>query len=191
MIEIRPARLQEAADVARLIMVAMTDECCLHFCGAGSTLEDFHRMMTLLVERDDSQYSYRNTLVALDADRVVGIAVSYDGALLHPLREQFYRHARQFLHRDPAGMADETQAGELYLDSLAVDVLYRGRGIATALLDATEKRACQLGIPLVGLLVDDGNPRAQRLYGSVGFEQAGTNEWGGHPMKHLVRKVRI
>ena len=40
----------------------------------------------MLVEREDSQYSYRKTLVAMDADRVVGISVSYDGGLLHELR---------------------------------------------------------------------------------------------------------
>ena len=66
MIEIKDARKEQAADIARLIMMAMTDDCCLHFCGVGHGLDDFLRMMILLVERDDSQYSYRNTLVATD-----------------------------------------------------------------------------------------------------------------------------
>ena len=107
MIEIREATKNQAAEIASLIMTAMTDDCCLYFCGEGDGLEDlasgracshsaeqaslrrsrllaaFRKMMTMLVEREDSQYSYRNTLVAMDADRVVGISVSYDGGLLH------------------------------------------------------------------------------------------------------------
>ena len=79
MIEIKNARKEQSPDIARLIMTAMTDDCCLHFCGEGYGLEDFRGMMTMLVEREDSQYSYRNTLVAMDGDRLVGIAVSYDG----------------------------------------------------------------------------------------------------------------
>ena len=46
-------------------MMAMTDDCCLYFCGDGHGLEDFYRMMTTLVEREDSQYSFKNTLAAM------------------------------------------------------------------------------------------------------------------------------
>ena len=66
MIEIREASKSQAAEIASLIMTAMTDDCCLYFCGEGYGLEDFRKMMTMLVEREDSQYSYRNTLVAMD-----------------------------------------------------------------------------------------------------------------------------
>ena len=83
-------------------------------------------------------------------------------------------------------MDDETQAGELYLDSLAVLPEYRHRGIAKALLLATKKRADKLGLPCVGLLVDKGNPTAEALYTSVGFGYVGDNQWGGHAMKHMI-----
>ena len=80
--EFRRATKEQSADIARLIMMAMTDECCLYFCGDGYGLEDFYGMMTRLVEREDSQYSFKNTLVAMDGDKVVGISVSYDGGKL-------------------------------------------------------------------------------------------------------------
>ena len=85
MIEVREATKNQAAEIASLIMTAMTDDCCLYFCGEGYGLEDFRKMMTMLVEREDSQYSYQNTLVAMDAEQVVGISVSYDGGCLHEL----------------------------------------------------------------------------------------------------------
>ena len=186
MIEIKYASHYQAGAIARLIMMAMTDECCRYFCGEGYGLDDFRQMMTSLVERTDTQYSYTNTLVAMDHDKVVGIAVSYDGAQLHQLREAFIAAAKTQLGKDHTGMADETQAGELYLDSLAVLPAYRRQGIAQQLLRATKERANQLGLPCVGLLVDTGNPAGEALYASVGFRYAGTNQWGGHPMKHLI-----
>ena len=133
MIEVREATKNQAAEIACLIMTAMTDDCCLHFCGEGYGLEDFRKMMTILVEREDSQYSYRNTLVAMDADKVVGISVSYDGGRMHELRRAFIEAAKDHIGKDHSGMDDETQAGELYLDSLAVLPEYRRQGIASAL----------------------------------------------------------
>ncbi len=186
MIEIKFAQKEQSAEIARLIMMAMTDDCCLHFCGVGHGLNDFRRMMTSLVEREDSQYSYRNTLVAMDDDKVVGIAVSYDGGRLHELRQAFIQAAKEQIGKDHSGMDDETQAGELYLDSLAVLPENRRQGIAQRLLRATKGRADQMGLPCVGLLVDKGNPAGEALYTSVGFRYVNDSQWGGHPMKHLV-----
>ena len=186
MIEIRKAIKAQASDIARLIMIAMTDDCCLHFCGVGHGLEDFYKMMTSLVEREDSQYSYRNTLVAMADEKVVGIAVSYDGSKLHELRQAFIQAAKEYIGKDHTGMDDETQTGELYLDSLAVLPEYRRQGIAQHLLSATKDKADKVGLPCVGLLVDKANPAGEALYASVGFRYANDSWWGGHPMKHLV-----
>ena len=176
----------QAAEIARLIMTAMTDDCCLYFCGNGFGLNDFHKMMTMLVERENSQYSYRNTLVAMDGDKVIGISVSYDGARLHELRRAFIEAAKKYIGKDHSGMDDETQAGELYLDSLAVLPEYRRQGIARKLLKGTKERANRLGLPCVGLLVDKDNPIGEALYTSIGFRYINDNQWGGHPMKHLI-----
>jgi DNA-3-methyladenine glycosylase I len=185
MVEILEATKNQAAEIARLIMTAMTDDCCLYFCGEGYGLEDFLKMMTMLVEREDSQYSYRNTLVAMNADEVVGISVSYDGGQLHELRRAFIEAAKEYIGKDHSGMDDETQAGELYLDSLAVLPDYRRQGLARKLLLATKERANRLGLPCVGLLVDKDNPVGEALYASVGFQYVNDSQWGGHPMKHL------
>ena len=71
-------------------MQAMNYDCCRYYAGPEHSLEDFERMMTRLVEAENSQYSYKNTHVALDDDgSVAGICVTYDGARLHELREAF------------------------------------------------------------------------------------------------------
>ena len=186
MIEIREATKNQAAEIARLIMMAMTDERCLYYCADGCSLVAFRRMMTYLVNREDSQYSYRNTLVAMDRDKVVGISVSYDGGMLHKLRRVFIEAAKEYVGKDNSGMDDETQAGELYLDSLAVLPEYRRQGIAKRLILATKGKADKLHLPCVGLLVDKGNPDGEALYSSVGFRYVNESRWGGHEMKHLI-----
>ena len=186
MIEIRKAITAQSEEITKLIMTAMTDDCCLHFCGNGYGLDDFRKMMTTLVEREDSQYSYRNTLVAMDGDKVVGISVSYDGGRLHELGRAFIETAKEYIGKDHTNMDDETQTGELYIDSLAVLPEYRRQGIARKLLLATKELANRMGLPCIGLLVDKNNPAGEALYASVGFRYVNDSHWGGHPMKHLI-----
>ena len=187
MIKFQEAKKEYSPAIARLIMRAMTTECCLYFCGDGYDAEDFYRVMVSLVEREDTQYSYLNAICAVDESygTVAGVIVSYDGARLPELRQTFLEAAMREWGRDLSGIPDETGPGELYLDSLAVLPEYCRRGIATGLLRAAAAKGCNMGLPL-GLLVDAGNPDAERLYRRIGFRQAGVNTWGGHPMKHLV-----
>ncbi|MCD8210202.1 MAG: GNAT family N-acetyltransferase [Prevotella sp.] len=189
-LEISSAKKSDALVIARLIMQAMSYDCCQNFIGPNYELKDFEDLLTYLVLRDDSQYSYLNTLVAkAEGGDVVGICVSYDGAHLHQMRKAFQNSMMERFHRDFFNMDDETNEGELYIDSLAVREDSRNLGIATALLLETISKAKSLGLPKVGLLVDKGNPKAQRLYKKVGFKYINDSFWGGHPMLHLQHDV--
>lgn len=183
--DISIAQPNQKRQIAKLIMTAMNYECCRYFTGERHTLAEFEDMMTALVARTDSQYSYLNTLVATDAGSLTGICVSYNGAFLHTLRRAFISETLQRFGRDFSAMDDETQPGELYIDSLCVETAYRGHGIASALIRATIDKAKSIGIPAVGLLVDQGNPKAEALYSRLGFTFINNASWGGHPMKHL------
>ncbi|PTL33417.1 zinc ABC transporter permease [Prevotella sp. oral taxon 376] len=188
--DIENARATQARDIARLIMEAMNHECCQYFAGERHTLQDFEDLMTRLVERDDSQYSYRNTLVAVnERQKVIGICVAYDGRDLHRLRKAFVAGALEAFDRDFSDMDDETQEGEFYIDSLAVSEAFRHRSIATQLLKATVEKARKRGAEAVGLLVDQGNPKAEALYQRIGFIYQNDASWGGHPMRHLQIKL--
>lgn len=205
MIDIRPALRSQAAEIAHMIMEAMDYDCCQNIAGPEHTLDDFRAMMTELVGMDDSQYSYRNTLVAMAGDAIAGILVGYDGKDLHRLRRRFIDAARKYLGRDFTGMDDETSAGEFYLDSLCVKKEFRKHGIATALLRRCLSPADGSELPQgwvssivvgndkrlpVGLLVDHTHPWAERLYRALGFRFVNETTWGGHAMNHLQCPVR-
>lgn len=183
-----------AADIAQLIMTAMSEDCCQFLAGKNHTLDDFYHMMLSLVLMDDSQYSWRNTFVAVDEKDcnddigyapVAGAIVGYDGKDLHALRRRFQQEALAHLQMDYSQMDDETQEGEYYIDSLAVYPEYRKRGIATMLLQRMIKHAESFYLP-AALLVDKANPKAEQLYMSLGFKYRNDAMWGGHEMRHLV-----
>lgn len=184
-ITITPARREHAPIIAQAVMMAIGDEICTEFVAPNHTLQDLHALFTHLAQLDGSQYSYRNTLVALTPEgEVAGVSVAYDGAMLHPMRRHFFDAAKSMLGRDMEGMDDETSPDEFYLDTLAVMPQFRGHGIGTRLLRAQFERACQAGKP-AALLVDYVNPKAEALYRSLGFEHVDDRPFAGTVMKHM------
>ena len=178
-VSVRPARKSDAADIARLVVMAWPVDAFLAH-GEGKTIEDLVELVADVAAKEDTLYSYTNTVVAeiaseRDSDskaasdeanggKVVGIMIGYDGAALHRLRRPVEEAFASKFGASDMKWDDETQAGEFYYDSIAVDPGYRGYGIGTALFDAMGKRAAQLGHDVAGLLVDLDNPSAEKLY---------------------------
>lgn len=182
------ARKSDAPFIAQAVIDAVGKEIALDFAGSPERLPLVHELFTTLAGREDSQYSYRNSLVALDdGGAVAGVIVSYDGARLHELRKAFIEEAARVLGLviDEASMPDETSDDEIYLDSLCVFPAYRGHRLATRLIEAAVKSHAGSGKP-IGLLVDPDNPRARRLYDSLGFRQEGERPFAGVMMRHML-----
>ena len=59
-----------------------------------------------------------------------------------------------------------------YLHIIAIKEEYRGKGIGKALLDYSEKIACEMADRLF-LVVADFNPDAKRFYERNGYQQVG------------------
>lgn len=186
---IRKATPEDAAHIAEAIVMAVGDEITQSFAGKDHTVQDVKNLFSRLAQADNSQYSYKNTLVAVTpSDEVMGLIISYDGALLHPLRETFIKAAKEALGYDLVNLADETSDDEVYLDTLAVYSAFRGNGVASALLNAAAEQAKTLNKP-VGLLVDKTNHRARRLYESLGFRQVDERPFAGEMMDHLQKEL--
>ncbi len=181
-LNIRKATKDDAPLIAKVVAMAIGEEGTKYYCGDNhqSVLEDIARL-------EDSQYSYRNAIVAEVNGMPLGAAVAYDGDDLYALRDVTLKYI--FNHTGKThNIEDETDASEVYLDSIAVLPEYRGLGIGKQLLLALKERAFnEYGKPL-GLLVDFENPDAERLYKSVGFERLNVKDFLGHKMWHLVMR---
>ena len=213
-VSVRPARKSDAADIARLVVMAWPVEAFLAH-GNGQTVDDLIDLVADMAAREDTLYSYRNTVVAelapggAGADStireglpeetdaagagqtgpVVGIMIGYDGARLRSLRRPVEEAFAARFGVSDMKWDDETGEGEFYYDSVAVDPAYRGYGIGSALFDAMDRRAAQFGHDVVGLLVDLDNPSAEKLYERLGFRTVGEKDFFGHRMKHKQKNV--
>lgn len=182
-------KAEYADEMAWLIMEAMNHDCCRWFMGEGHTLAEFHTMMTDLVKIGNSLYSYKNVIMAVDTDKsspvLAGMCLCYDGSKAQHLRLSFENEMLKRFRKDYSQLPYETQKGEFYIDTLCVKAEYRGRGIATTLLKKAIQKGESLSLPAT-LLVDEGNPQAEKLYHRVGFKFHSHDLWGGHRMKRLI-----
>ena len=139
------------------------------------------------VERGNNQYSYQNCWVAEDNTNVVGAINLYNGALLKELREPVVEYLVNKFNKD-FSFEDETQAGEYYLDCLGVDPTQQSKGIGTKLLQFVIDAYVDGHKQTLGLLVDEDNPNAKRLYLKLGFKSVGKRVLFGKNMEHLQIK---
>lgn len=186
---IRKARKSDAPDIARAIITAVGEEITMHFAGTEERRPLVARLFTELAEAEDSQYSYRNSLVAeTDDGKNAGVIVAYDGARLHELRRAFIRKAAAILEFeiDETKMHDETSPDEIYLDSLAVWPEYQRQGLARRLIAAAGEAHKDSEKPL-GLLCEPENLNAFALYQKLGFKKSGMRYFAGTMMHHMVK----
>ncbi|KAA6440464.1 N-acetyltransferase [Dyadobacter flavalbus] len=182
---IRSALPEDAPAVAPLLVLAM-DHIAGIFAGSANytdAIPFFHAFF----EADNNQYSYTNTLVFEDRKMVIGSVTGYDGARLHELRKPVVDKLRE--SNPEFTPEDETEAGEFYIDCVSVHPEHQGKGVGKKLILAICDKAAASGFERVGLIVDQVNPQAKRLYEKLGFEVAGEKDFLGHRYFHMVKKV--
>lgn len=182
MTTIRKATSDDAKEIAHCLFLAMED-IVYEFIGEASP-EKGEAFLTHFTAQEHNQYSYQNCWVAEVDTRVVAALNLYDGARLLALRQSVldYIRARRNQHFTPE---QETQAGEYYIDSLGVDPSQQGNGIGTQLLQFVLAEYVHKRHQTIGLLVDEENPGAKRLYLKLRFESVGSKKFLGKKMEHL------
>lgn len=179
------AEKKHAGLIAEVIVTAVGREHCEEVAGNGNGVDKIKELFREMAERDDTQYSYRNSLIAVTDDGTpIGAIVAYDGGRLEELRRPFLERLQEEMDIDPSDVPDETEPGEYYLDSLAVMPEYRGKGVGSKLIAAAAERGRSLGLK-PGLLVAKDNPTARKLYEHIGFRKVGDRPFMGIVMDHL------
>ena len=79
---LRRATIDDSAAIARAVTMAFGEDMTRRLCGDRG-VEIFERIVRL----DNTQYSYRNTIVCTVDGVVAGAICGYDGARLHELRQ--------------------------------------------------------------------------------------------------------
>ena len=185
---IRSAEPRDAQFLAKVVVMAIRDdEMVKRNCGGDNYLNVLAEVCTAI----GTQYSYKNALVAETAGgELVGAILGYDGAQLEQLRKGTWDIISSHTGFVPE-MADETETGEFYLDSLAVMPGSRGLGVGKKLIQAMCEKAFALGHTNVGLIVDVENPKAEELYTRIGFRRVGERMFFTHKMFHLQKCMKF
>lgn len=136
------------------------------------------RQLTNFVQRSHNRYSHRHIYVAEANRQVLGIATLMNAADLND--DADYSSVLNRWERLRLGLAytliltrvlkQDYPAQTVYIANLAVDSRYRGRSIGTQLLQHCIADATAAGMRAIYISVDIDNPRAQKLYESLGFE---------------------
>ncbi len=141
----------------------------------GTLTEEDERRIGILTEicrRDDTLYSWRFGIVAETADGCpVGASIAYPGDDYHQRMLTSFSLAKKMVSFDVQTMEDESQAGEMYLDTLAVVPSFRRRGVAQALMRHWLHQAEKKGLTAT-LACARNNDKAHALYESMGLRDA-------------------
>lgn len=183
---IREARVNDAPEIAKLIILAM-DDLAAKFVGTDDPY-DAVPLFEKFAASPANQYSYENILVYEDQGVVGGMISAYDGAQLEALRAPFLAYletAYGFKHNPE----DETEPGEYYIDCVSVSPDKQGKGIGKELIKAMIVHAENHEQYTLGLLVNKENPQARKLYENLGFKIAEEKDFMGGRYFHMQYKV--
>lgn len=185
---IRKAQPTDGAAIAPLIAMIYRDMEMPVLKNVSAT--DLNDMLTQLYSLPANLDGLAQTFVATLKDQVVGVAFGHPAhnevAVNDLLKRVSGAHAG---FTAPLELGGETRPGEWYLSMLAVDPATQGQGVGSQLLQALPELVQDQGAAKLSLNVDDGNPRAEKLYHRQGFTVDGQLMIGVHPYQHMVKAL--
>lgn len=192
-ITIRPALKKDAKSLAPLIYSAIED-LALHFTGADSANEAIERLAVLVAEAEN-RFSYQYALVIEEEGNIIGLGSAYPENIIDDLTYKTIELSKKFswhikTKQENRLLKDkEAPQGTYYIDHLAIDKNYRGKGYATLLIEAMENNAIDMGFKVISLLVDFTNPKARILYERLGYSFLYNLPANGHVYAALVKNL--
>ncbi|WPO77769.1 GNAT family N-acetyltransferase [Flavobacterium sp. KACC 22761] len=179
---IRKAKISDSEQIAPILLLAMEDIIYKFIKKEDYTsAKDF---LQFFIGKENNQYSYQNCFIAEENNEIIGAVNIYNGADLEVLRNPIIEYVRSNFNRefDPEL---ETKAGEFYIDSLGVNPKYQGKGIGSKILQFLIAEYVTKNNQTLGLLVDEDNPNAKKLYINLGFQSVGEKTLVGKKLEHL------
>lgn len=184
---IRKGTPEDSETIAELMFLAMGEFFYLYINEENVTkAKEFARHF---IEQKENQLSYENCLVAVENNQIIASLNIYDGGKLAQLQKPIIDYIR-LNYNNEFVLGDETQAGEYYIDTLAIREEFQGNGIGTYILNyAIDKYVNEMNGAL-GLVVDKDNPKAKELYLKLGFEHTDYRMLAGRSVEHLQRTYK-
>ncbi|MGY8915642.1 MAG: N-acetyltransferase family protein [Flavobacteriales bacterium] len=182
---IRKATSNDVESIAPLLMLVL-ENMVYKFIGETDYIKA-KEFLVYFLKREHNQYSFQNCFIAERDNEIIGVINIYQGSDLNELRQPILEYSNHYYSTE-LHIEDETQAGEYYIDTIAVSSGEQGRGIGSKLLQHVIDTHVFGQKQTLGLLVDEHNPKAKKLYLNKGFKCVGKKVLLGHHMEHLQIK---
>ena len=182
---IRKATTNDSSIIAELMLFAMKD-IVFDFIGEKNEIKA-KEFLDELIQSPNNQYSFENTFVLEYENKIAGSFTIYDGGKLNELRQPVLNLLSEKYNRT-IHPQDETEKGEIYIDTIAVFPEYRGKGFGNIILDYIINVIAIKQDKTIGLLVDFTNPKAKKLYESKGFKVVGEKQLMSENHEHMQYK---
>jgi len=176
-LSLRPATPDDAEPASALIYDTMGT--LGDYLLGGSNREETVRLLALLFREGGHLLSFQFSTLAELEGKVIGIAQAVPESDLSKVTIQLVRaSAKCFGLRAalrlawrgfPLAFEGDSEPGEYYVNTLAVESAHRNRGAGRALLADAERRAREKNISTLSLSVMLQNADALRFYQRVGF----------------------
>lgn len=164
---IRMATNSDATAIASLILLAIQD-IGYQLTGKRTEAEVLEQLIRFY-EAEGNRFSKNLILVKEIEMNIAGMILCYHGSQADLLYEPIIKHLTELEGIEDVQIDQEADVDEYYIDALAVNPVYRGRGYAKQLLAAAEQRALQLSYHKIALNVDQTNEKALLLYQRLGY----------------------
>lgn len=118
------------------------------------------------VARTEGGFSYTNACVAAYDDAIAGMLLGYK--LPDPYDAGPPEDIPEVVR--PLIELESLVPGSWYINAIATDAAYRGRGVASSLMERAEQLAGRAHADALSLIVAEENLTARRLYEKLGYE---------------------
>jgi ribosomal protein S18 acetylase RimI-like enzyme len=179
--ELRTPDITEADDCAKLIYISGPHLYSYIFVEGEPKIYD---LIKLLYNTPGSMIDKEKIVIEEENGRIRGLILAYPASdknkmaipmlksikgllLINGLLNLLKMLYRLKLNRHFPGTEDD----ELFISNIAIFEEYRGKGIATKLLDKAEEMAIEKGLNKLSLYVETDNLHAKRVYEKRGFKE--------------------
>lgn len=161
----RPARKDDCRTIAKLFSMSSDGVADYIWTGLAEPGEDILDVGQRRYESEDSVFSYRKCIVAEIDGQIAGMLLAF------PMPEP--ENPGEASETDPvlAPYGKLEQYNSYYICGMAVFPEYRGMGIGTKFLEIAERKAKELNLLQLSLIVFEGNTGAKKLYERHGFRE--------------------
>ncbi len=173
----RPARRQDCRTIAELYSISSDGVANYIWTKLAAPGEDIVDVGARRYEQEDSNFSYRNCIIAELDGSAAGMLVAFP-MIVDPA------HVEEDPVLVPYSRLEED--GSYYICGMAVFPEYRGRGVGRHMLARAERDARTQDYTVLSLVVFEQNEGAKRLYERNGFVEVARAPVIPHP---LIRHV--